>query len=559
MTPASIIDSRQAQSARLTVAQRRHKDQPTKKDISSALAAAEAMYGTILEAAIDAIITIDPKGIIQSVNSAGVRMFGYSAAEMIGRNVSMLMPKPYSVEHDSYLERYLRTGEARIIGIGREVTGRRKNGDVFPMDLAVGEARFEGRVMFTGIIRDITAVKKNAEDQQRLEAELRHAQKMEALGQLTGGIAHDFNNLLAVILGNLEMIEEEAPADGLTADAIHDAVEATKLGSQLTNRLLAFARRQPLSPQVINLNDLVIGMSDMLQRSLGGSVRINMVIAKGLWDSRADPGQIENALLNLAINARDAMPSGGDLTIETSNIPGRARMRGKDYVRLTIMDEGIGMPAEVVERAFDPFFTTKLGGKGSGLGLSMVYGFVKQSGGNISIDSTPGKGTTITIDLPRAMPAQTAVTSKESHGAGRKGTERILVVEDDARVRKVSARRLKSLGYEVIEAASGEAALNELDRRDDIDLVFSDIVMPGGMNGVRLAELAKTKSPAIKVLLTTGYPSDLLAEEPAAGDHSDAAALTLGRAAWPVLKKPHTKEELAEKVRETLDRVPSSA
>ena len=532
---------------------KRQNKNPTKQDITSALHAAEAMYGAILEAAVDAIITIDPKGIIQSVNSAAVKMFGYTAGEMIGRNVSMLMPEPYAEEHDSYVDRYLKTGEARIIGIGREVTGRRKGGQTFPMDLAVGEARFDGRVMFTGIIRDITAVKKNAAEQQRLEGELRHAQKMEALGQLTGGVAHDFNNLLAVILGNLEMIEEEVEGNAFVADSIHEALEATKLGSQLTNRLLAFARRQPLSPQVINLNTLVIGMSDMLQRSLGGAVRVNMVIAKGLWNTLADPGQVENALLNLAINARDAMPKGGDLTIETSNVPASRRGRSKHYVRLTIADEGMGMPPDVLERAFDPFFTTKQGGKGSGLGLSMVYGFVKQSGGNIAIDSAPGEGTTITIDLPRAETPVTEDDIDVANEVAPQGSEKILVVEDDARVRKVSARRLKSLGYDVVEAESGDAAMALLENQPDIDLVFTDIVMHGGMDGVQLAEYVTKRHRKTRVLLTTGYPSGLLdaetGEEELSGFGGGASA---GK--WPVLRKPHTKNELATKIRETLER-----
>ena len=527
---------------------------PTKQDISSALVAAEAMYAAILEAAIDAIITIDSKGLIQSVNGATVKLFGYSPEEMIGRNVSMLMPDPYASEHDGYLERYLRTGEARIIGIGREVTGRRKNGQTFPMDLAVGEARFDGRIMFTGIIRDITAVKENAAEQRRLEGELRHAQKMEALGQLTGGVAHDFNNLLAVILGNLEMIEDDVDKEGFLGDAVHDAIEATKLGSQLTNRLLAFARRQPLSPRVINLNSLVIGMSDLLQRSLGGSVRINMVIAKGLWNTLVDPGQVENVLLNLAINARDAMPKGGDLTIETSNVPGRRKHGSKDFVRMTISDEGIGMTPEIRERAFDPFFTTKIGGKGSGLGLSMVYGFVKQSGGDITIESAPEQGTTITIDLPRVeapaadKPADQAVHTEPS------GSEKILVVEDDPRVRKVTVRRLVSLGYDVVDVSSGEAALGELKRQGDFDLVFTDIAMPGGMDGVQLAERVMAAYPAIRILLTTGYTDNPTDDE--MDTESGAERPSSGR--WPTLRKPHTKQELAKKIREILDRPGSS-
>jgi len=282
-------------------------------------------------------------------------------------------------------------------------------------------------------------------------------------------------------------------------------------------------------------------------------VRVNMVIAKGLWDTLADPGQIENALLNLAINARDAMPKGGDLTIETSNMPAKRRGRSKDYVRLTIADEGVGMPPEVLERAFDPFFTTKQGGKGSGLGLSMVYGFVKQSGGNISIDSAPGEGTTITIDLPRSDTTAAESDLERIEKSEPHGSEKILVVEDDPRVRKVSVRRLKSLGYDVVEAESGDAALTVLERKPDIDLVFTDIVMAGGMDGVQLAERVKEQYRKVKILLTTGYPSGLLDSETGDADLSGLGIGTIGTK-WPILRKPHTKQELATRVREALER-----
>jgi PAS domain S-box-containing protein len=504
-----------------------------------ALREREARLSSIIATAPDAIITIDERGIVQSFSSAAEKLFGYAAGEAVGRNVSMLMPSPHREAHDGYLRRYLRTGEKRIIGIGREVEARHKDGTVFPAELAVGEARIGATRIFTGFIRDLTA-------RARMEQELRQAQKMEAVGQLTGGLAHDFNNLLTVITGNLEMLEPRLErADD--RELLREAQEAADLGAKLAGRLLAFGRRQPLNSKPIDLSALVAGMSDLLRRTLGASVEVDTRLAPGLHATMADPGQVENALLNLAINARDAMPGGGKLTIETAEAAldretaHGAAMQAGGYVMLSVSDTGKGMSPEVRRRAFEPFFTTKGPGAGTGLGLSMVYGFVKQSGGHVQLASEEGKGTTVRIYLP-AIHGGTAgaAAPQESAAAPAARTRTVLLVEDDPRVRKVTMRRLKQLGYASIESGDAPAALDALARREQVDLLFTDIVMPGGMSGFDLAREARKLRPGLKILFTSGYADQAATER----------GLLTENARW--LAKPYRSEDLAAALRELL-------
>ena len=509
------------------------------KRAQSMLKEREARLRSILETAPDAIITIDERGIIQYFSKSAEKLFGYAPGEVIGRNVKMLMPAPHRENHDGYLARYLRTGEKRIIGIGRQVEAQRKDGTIFPMELAVGEVKLGGTHIFTGFIRDLTA-------RVKMEQDLRQAQKMEAIGQLTGGVAHDFNNLLTVISGNLEMLERRLN-DPEHREMLNEAQEASKLGAELAKRLLAFGRRQSLNPKPTDLNALAGGMVELLRRSLGETTTIETRLAEELPMIIADPGQVENALLNLAINARDAMPNGGQLVIETARaeidedyaaaaadvVPGR-------YITLAVTDTGTGMTPEVRQRAFEPFYTTKGPGVGSGLGLSMVYGFVKQSGGHVQLYSELGHGTTVRLYLPEHAGSnaaeQRAAVSITRVALG----ETILVVEDDQRVRRVSVRRLKELGYAVIEADSGPAALLVLDREEPIDVLFTDIVMPGGMTGLDLAHEARRRRPELKILFTSGY--------------AEPAALKVGMLATNVswLGKPHSTNELGAKLRELL-------
>ena len=504
------------------------------------IAAREAHLRSILDTVPEAMIVIDANGSVTSFSAAAAQLFGYRPEEVVGQNVKMLMPEPYRGEHDGYIGHYLRTGEARIIGYGRVVKGLTKDGAIFPMELAVGEARSDGQRIFTGFIRDLTS-------RQKMEEELRQSHKMEAIGQLTGGLAHDFNNLLTVITGNLEMLDMSLE-DSDQRELLKEAQDAAQDGAKLTAQLLAFGRRQPLNPKPTDMTPLISNFSELLRRTLGESIELHIRVTGSGNLCVVDAPQLQNALLNLAINARDAMPRGGKLTIDIS----RTRLdvdyaqmypdiRTGRYVLVAVTDTGSGMSEEVRQRAFEPFFTTKPTGAGTGLGLSMVYGFVKQSGGNIQIYSELEQGTSVRIFLPLAEAVQTSgelASGVAEMGAMRRGSETILVVEDDARVRRVTAARLRSLGYEVIEADNGATAFPLLAAHPKIAMIFTDVVMPGGMNGDELAEAALAARPDLNVLFTSGYAEPAVARQ----------GLRVG--AW--LKKPYTAAELAEKIREIL-------
>ena len=394
-----------------------------------------------------------------------------------------------------------------------------------------------------------TAVRERTEEVMRIEEQLRQVQKMEAIGQLTGGIAHDFNNMLAVILGGLNLLERRlARGETDLGRYIDGAKDGALRASALTQRLLAFSRRQPLEPKVIEPNRLVSGMTELLDRTLGEHIQVETVLTAGSWTVNADFSQLENALLNLAVNARDAMPTGGRLTIETANSH-IAEDYGKEhdvlpgqYAMIAITDTGTGMDSDVVRNAFDPFFTTKAVGKGSGLGLSQVFGFVRQSGGHVKIYSELGHGTTVKIYLPRhygsAQPAQ-PVEPRVDRLMG-SDSETVLVVEDDERVRAYSAEALRELGYRVIEARSGAAALDVLERGETPSLLFTDVVMPE-MSGPQLATAATKKLPSLKVLFTTGYTRNAIVHN---------GVLDAGT---QLLQKPFSIDQLAAKIRQVLD------
>jgi PAS domain S-box-containing protein len=517
-------------------------DRPT-----DTLFAQAAKLRGILESAVPAIISIDSQGVIESVNPATERLFGYCAAELVGQNVKVLMPEPTRAEHDGYLGNYLTTGAKKVIGVGREVTGRRKNGATFPLHLSVSEFAAEGRRYFTGMIYDLSDRRHVEEALRESERRLAQAQKMEAVGQLTGGIAHDFNNLLLVIAGNLELLESRV--EGREARSLlKEAQDAAALGSKLTDQLLTFSRQRHLDPHTIRLNDLAVGIAEMMRRTLGEHIALSTSLAEDLWETRADPGQFQSAIVNMAVNARDAMPDGGKLIIETRNFVFEAdnldflpELKPGEYVQLSISDTGSGMPPEVRDRAFEPFFTTKEKGRGTGLGLAMVYGFVRQSGGHVTIYSEVGRGTTINLYLPRVRGAAAAqLAGGTMSDADSPPRETVLVVEDDERVRRLTARRLKMIGYEVIEAIDGPRALEVLNSGDKVDLVFTDLVMPGGLSGREVATQARTIRPGVKVLLTSGYSEELV--------HGD----DLQRERLRVLRKPYRQADLAFALREVL-------
>jgi PAS domain S-box-containing protein len=393
-------------------------------------------------------------------------------------------------------------------------------------------------------------VAEEIKQRQRIEDALRQAQKMEAVGQLTGGVAHDFNNLLTVIIGNVETMQRRLPPEHELQRMTAVALRAAFRGAELTQRLLVFARRQPLAPEVVSPNKLVSGMSDLLRRTLGESVAVETVLAGGLWNVFADANQLENSLINLAVNARDAMPAGGRLTIETANCylddaycSMHADVDPGQYIGIFVTDTGSGMAEDVVEKAFEPFFTTKGTGQGTGLGLSQVYGFVKQSGGHVKIYSEPGQGACVKLYLPRhhgaaAMPEP--ISESRTPPRARQG-ETVLVVEDDADVRAYTVEMVGDLGYEVISAHNGRSALQLLDAHPGLRLLFTDVGLPGGMNGRQLADEAMRRRPGIKVLFTTGYARNAIVHH----GRLDPSV--------EVIFKPFTYSDLAAKIRRAFD------
>jgi signal transduction histidine kinase/sensor domain CHASE-containing protein/ActR/RegA family two-component response regulator len=389
---------------------------------------------------------------------------------------------------------------------------------------------------------DITQAKRN-------EQEWRQAQRMDALGKLTGGIAHDFNNLLQVILGCTDMLLTMPKMDKHAQELGTQVRVAALRGAELTGRLLAYSRKQALRPEKLDLNRLVLRTSEMLRRTLGEHIQIETVLAGGLWLAIADAAQLENAILNLAVNCRDAMPDGGKLTLETANArldeayaAGNPGVQPGQYIMVAVSDTGTGMDAETVERAFEPFFTTKEPGKGTGLGLSMVYGFVKQSGGHIKIYSESDQGTSVKVYLPRAVAGtQQAIAELPDTQLPPRGSETVLVVEDDELVRSTVVGQLKSLGYRVLEAAEAASALRVLEREPGIDLMFTDVVMPGGMMGLDLAKRAQALRPTLRVLFTSGYTENAIVHQGKLG----------GQAL--LLPKPYPRDELARKLRIVLD------
>ncbi len=613
---------------------------------------------------IDGVILIDHSGIVRLYNPACQKLFGYSPDEVLGRNVKMLMPAPYHAEHDGYIRHYQHTGEKRIIGIGREVIGRRKDGAEFPFELAVAEANHNGEPMYIGVIHDLTqrrlseAAERRSENTFRLLVEavedhaiflvdargqvaswndgarrllgfeadevmgrlltlfypleadrrnepdhalaiaaeegryavegwrmrkdgsrfwanasltavhdaqgaitgyakiihdvterrraedmreqLRQSQKMEAIGQLTGGIAHDFNNLLAVVIGSLELLGDRV-ADDHGRKLIDQALHGATRGADLTQRLLAFGRQQTLRAKRLDVNAMILGLADMLHHTLGDPVAVRTSLAPGLPDVEVDPGQLENALINLALNARDAMPQGGTLTIRTAfsegGGDGAANPVAGSFVIVSVADNGTGMPDTVRERAFEPFFTTKEVGKGSGLGLSMVHGFITQSGGYVRIDSAPGRGTEVQLYLPGVRQAPNLAVPASANNTG----PLILLVDDNPDVRSTLLMLLESLGYRVRTAGSGAAALDILQSDDAVDLMLTDVMMPE-MNGLDLADRALRLKPTLPVVFTSGT----------AGEEMFRTTQFRDRA--PMLPKPVRKQQLRDTIERLLKR-----
>jgi CheY-like chemotaxis protein len=371
---------------------------------------------------------------------------------------------------------------------------------------------------------------------------LREAQRMEAIGQLTGGLAHDLNNYLAVIIGNLELLAECPGLDPQAPKLIANAISGVERGAELTKSLLAFSRRQPLDPVVLDMGPRIAEVSRLIRRTIGERIVLDLHVAADLWPVEIDGAQLDTAIVNLAVNARDAMPTGGTLTIEAHNIShGANGSPPGDHVLIEVKDTGFGMTAETAARAFEPFFTTKGPGHGTGLGLSMVHGFVHQSGGTIRLVSRIGEGTSACLLLPRSLRALASMQATDARFAQQRGAERVLLVDDNADVRLSAGDQLRSLGYRVSEADSGDAALALLEADPGaFDLVFSDMVMPGHIDGLALAGIVRQRWPALAVLLTSGYASEL-----------DSTA-NRGTAGFELLRKPYRKSALASALRQAL-------
>lgn len=511
------------------IAERQHAEQALQQQ-------AETLAAT-LETLPVGIIHLNPRKNILFWSHTAEQIFGYSAGEILGEPFGLTV-EDERASFNAMLDSIIAGKVVR----NHPVHAVKKDGS----QLAIS---FSGAALYGhGELRGIVGILEDVSQRLSLESELLQSQKMEALGQLTGGMAHDFNNLLMVIMGNLQLVMDLAEDQKEIFEFATEAYKATERGADLIRSLLAFARRQPLRPRQIDVNEVVSGVTKMLSRILGEKVDITLETGRGLWPVKADPVQVEAALTNLATNARDAMPRGGRLTIATRNrhldetyvaqhpeaVPG-------DYVMLQVSDTGTGIPPETLARIFEPFYTTKDRGRGTGLGLSMVFGFMKQSGGHINVYSEVGVGTTFRLYLPRHHDAAAEGSTAGQKATARGGSETILVVEDDPAIRRLVLHELDGLGYRTLEADNGSKALSLLEGGQHIDLVFTDIVMAGKLDGLDLARLIPARWPHVKVVLTSGFPDTKV------GDEMD------GLDGVHLLSKPYRKSELAHVLRAVLD------
>jgi PAS domain S-box-containing protein len=542
---------------------------------------ARAYLAAIIDSSDDAIVSKTLEGIVTSWNKAAETIFGYTAEEMIGQPITRLFP-PDRLEEENLILSRIKRGE-RVDHF--ETIRRRKDGRDIGISVTISPVRDgSGRIVgVSKIARDVTDQKRaeatlrdlneNLElrvaertrelaeannrlltetaERERTEADLLQARKMEAVGQLVSGLAHDFNNLLAAILGNLELLEMRLPDDNLLK-LVQAAARSARHGAKLNEQLLAFSRKQHLTPKPVDLNELVVGTQDLLRRSLGGTVEVATALAGDLWPAFVDPHQLELVILNLAINARDAMPAGGRVLIETRNVKASERNKPAelapgDYVLLSVADNGTGMSPDVLVRACEPFFTTKEPGKGSGLGLAQVYGLAQQSGGGLRIASTAGKGTSVAVYLPRSL-AEPLKSPERPPAAGHEGLTRrarVLVVDDNEDVRDVIVAYLDVLGYRALQAASGQDALELLEGGvGSVDLLMADYAMPG-MSGTELARAVRGKWPELPVIVITGY-----ADATGFDDQFDQAIL---------LRKPFRINELGTAIEHAVQHSAASA
>jgi PAS domain S-box-containing protein len=520
-------------------------DVSEKKAAHDAVLESERRFRLLVQGVTDyAIFMLSPEGYVTNWNSGARRIKGYSDSQIIGSHFSRFYTPEDVAAGIPFRALDVARREGRFEAEGWRV---RRDGSRFWAHVVIDAIVDDGKLVgFAKVTRDITERRQASELLQQSQAALFQAQKMEALGKLTGGVAHDFNNVLQVLRGNLELLESRHGRDSWSRERLVNAIDAVDRGAKLASQLLAFGRQQPLEPVVISPTRHLRALDDLLRHALGESIEIETVVAGGLWNTSVDPHQLENVILNLAINARDAMPDGGRLTLELANttlddgyVATIADVPAGQYVMLAVTDTGTGMTREVMERAFEPFFSTKPEGQGTGLGLSMAYGFVKQSGGHIRLYSEIGHGTTVRIYLPRSTEA-VAAEKAGTATAVRHGSETILVVEDDPKVQSTVIELLTGLGYAVLKANDAEQALVVVASGVHIDLLFTDVVMPGSLRSPDMARRAVQLLPGLKVLFTSGYTQNAIVH----GGRLDPGVA--------LLSKPYSRQQLALKVRQVL-------
>jgi len=518
------------------------RDITVRKDAEKHLAQMEARYRGLLEAAPDGMVVVNQGGEIVLLNAQAEKQFGYRRDELLGQKVTNIIPEGFAERLIADALRTTAEALAQQIGTGIELHGRRKDGTAFPIEIMLSPLESAEGILVTAAIRDIS-------ERKQLARQLHQSQKMEAIGQLTGGIAHDFNNLLGVIIGNLDLLDRLVAGNEAAVKRVRTAQKAAARGADITRRLLVFSSNEELKPSVVLLGDSIQNMIELAGRALGAEIKITTHIDESVPPLFVDPAGLESALLNLVVNARDAMPKGGSIIIsshvqnleESHPAVQAGEVKAGRYVCVSVTDTGQGMSRETLERAFEPFFTTKPRNKGTGLGLAMVYGFVKQSGGAVRAYSELGQGTTVSFYLPLAADLAQPVPAGALKPLNAKMGGTGLVVDDEEDLIEVALVYIAEMGFAVFEAKDGAGALEMLAQHDEIDLMVTDIVMPGGMNGVELVHRARALRPNLKIVYSSGFPAEALAEK--------SMPLIEG----PLLRKPYQRAEFAAIVHSVME------